>query len=105
MKVRLLLNHIDDSCLEIYLNFVYLPERDDPAGGEAKLLAKNPDNYATVLAKFEAYFQNGYSTDVAREILAFIFEESRHKPSILGLPLQRKRLPNASFLSIFTRKL
>ena len=57
MKVGLLLNHIGDSCLEIYSNFVYLPERDDPAGGEAKLVAENPDKYATVLAKFEAYFQ------------------------------------------------
>ena len=57
MKVGLLLNHIGDSCLEIYSNFVYLPEHDDPAGGEAKLPAENPDNYATLLAKFEAYFQ------------------------------------------------
>ena len=32
MKVGLLLNHIGDPCLEIYSNFVYLPERDDPAG-------------------------------------------------------------------------
>lgn len=53
----MLLNHIGDSCLEIYSNFVYLLERDDPAGGEAKLPTENPDNYATVLAKFEAYFQ------------------------------------------------
>ena len=53
MKVGLLLNHIGDSCLEICSNFVYLPERDDPAGGEAKLSAENPDIYA----KFEAYFQ------------------------------------------------
>ena len=57
MKVGLLLNHIGEPCLEIYTDFVYLPGRDDPAGGEAKLPAENPDNYATVLAKFEAYFQ------------------------------------------------
>ena len=57
MKVGLLLNRIVDSCLELYSNFVYLTERDDPARGEAKLPAANPDNYATVLAKFEAYFQ------------------------------------------------
>ena len=55
MKVGLLLNHIGDSCLEIYWNTVYLPERDDPAGGEAKLPAENSDNYATVLTNFEAY--------------------------------------------------
>ena len=56
MKVGLLLNHIGESCLEIYSNFVYLPERDDPAGGEDKLPAENPDDYATVLAKFDEYF-------------------------------------------------
>ena len=57
MKVGLLLNHIGDSCLESYSNFIYLPKHDNPAGGEAKLPAEYPDNYATVLAKFEAYFQ------------------------------------------------
>ena len=58
MKEGLLLNHIGDSCLEIYSNFVYLPERDDPVGGKAKLPAENLDNYTNVLAKFVAYFQN-----------------------------------------------
>ena len=28
MKVGLLLNHIGESCLEIYSNFIFLPERD-----------------------------------------------------------------------------
>ena len=57
MKVGLLLNHIGEPCLEIYSNFIFLPERDDPAGGEDKLPAQNPDNYATVMAKFDEYFQ------------------------------------------------
>ena len=57
MKVGLLLNHIGELCLEIYSNFIFLPERDDPAGGEEKLPAENPDNYATVMAKFDGYFQ------------------------------------------------
>lgn len=56
MKVELLFNHIGESCLEIYSNFVYIPERDDPAGGEDKLLAENPDDYATVIAKSNEYF-------------------------------------------------
>ncbi|CAH3159023.1 unnamed protein product [Porites lobata] len=57
MKVGLLLNHISEPCLEIYSNFTYLPERDDPAGGEEKLPAEDSDNYATVVAKFGEYFQ------------------------------------------------
>lgn len=57
MKVGLVLNHIGEPCLEIYSNFIFLPERDDPAGGEEKLPAENPDNYATVMAKFDEYFQ------------------------------------------------
>lgn len=57
MKVGLLLNHIGEPCLEIYSNFTYLPERDDPAGGEEKLPAEDSDNYATVVAKFDEYFQ------------------------------------------------
>ena len=36
MKVGLLFNHIGESCLEIYSNFTYLPERDDSAGGEER---------------------------------------------------------------------
>jgi len=40
---------------EIYSNFSYLPERDDPAGGEDKLPAENSDDYATVMAKFDEY--------------------------------------------------
>ena len=57
MKVGLLLNHIGEPCLEIYSNFIFLSERDDPAGGEDKLPAESPDNYATVMAKFDEYFQ------------------------------------------------
>ena len=57
MKVGLLLNHIGEPCLEIYSNFTYLPERDDLAGGKDKLPAENSDNYATVTAKFDEYFQ------------------------------------------------
>ena len=52
MKVGLLLNHIGESCLEIYL-----PERDNPAGGEERFPAESCDNYVTVLAKFDQYFQ------------------------------------------------
>lgn len=51
MKVGLLLNHIGESCLEVYANFVYLPKCDDPAEGKDKL--------QTVIAKFDEYFQNG----------------------------------------------
>jgi len=57
MKVGLLLSHIGESCLEVYSNFVYLLERDDPAEGKDKLPAENPDNYTTVIAKFDEYFQ------------------------------------------------
>lgn len=67
MKVGLLLNHIDESCLEIYSNFIYLPERDDPAGGEDKLPAENPDDYATVLAKFDEYFHKRDTQLMLRE--------------------------------------
>lgn len=57
LKVGLQLNRIGEPCLEIYLNFTYLPERDNPAGGEEKLPAKDSDNYATVVANFDEYFQ------------------------------------------------
>lgn len=40
-------------CLEIYSNFIFLPERDVLS----KIPAENPDNYATVMAKFDEYFQ------------------------------------------------
>ena len=55
--MELLLKHIGELCLEIYSNFIFLPERDDPAGGEGKLPAKNPDNYATIMATFDEDFQ------------------------------------------------
>ena len=38
MKVGPLLTHISES------NVVYLPKREDPAGGKDKLPAENPDN-------------------------------------------------------------
>ena len=57
MKVGLLLNHISEPCLDIYSNFIYLPERDDPAGGKNKLPAENPDNYATLMVKFDVIYQ------------------------------------------------
>ena len=56
-EVGLLIKHIDEPCLEIYSNFIFLPKRDDPAGGEGKLPAENPDNYATIMAKFDEHFQ------------------------------------------------
>ena len=40
-------------CLEIYSNFIFLSERDVLS----KITAENPDNYATVMAKFDEYFQ------------------------------------------------
>ena len=52
MKVELLLNHISESCLEIFS-----PKHDDPSKGEGKLAAENPDNYATTMAKFNEYFR------------------------------------------------
>ncbi len=70
MKVGLLLNHIGVPCLEIYSNFTYSPQRDDPTGGKDKLPAENPDNYVTVMVKFDEYFQKtGPSSHAAREIL------------------------------------
>jgi len=45
-----------DTSLEIYSNFTYLPERDESAGGEDKLLAEKLDNYATVMVRFADYF-------------------------------------------------
>ena len=55
IKVGLLLNHIGDQCVEIYSNFAYLPERDNPDGRE-KLPAENPEHYKTVIEKFDAFF-------------------------------------------------
>jgi hypothetical protein len=43
--------------LEIYSNFTLLPEHDDSAGGEDKLLAAKLDNYVPVMVKFDEYFQ------------------------------------------------
>ena len=55
IKVGLLLNHIGDQCLEIYSNFQFLPERENPAGGE-NLPAENSEDYATVVGKFDLFF-------------------------------------------------
>ena len=49
------------------LKFPFLPKRDDPAGGEGKLAAENPDNYATVSAKFDEYFQKRDPQLIRRE--------------------------------------
>ena len=84
MKVGLLLNHIGEPCLEIYSNFIFLPERDDPAGGEEKLPAENPDNYATVMAKFDSTFKNETLNLCCERNFGFTLNESRHKPLIRG---------------------
>ena len=55
IKVGLLLNHIGDECLEIYSNFQFLAERDNPDGGD-KLPAESPDNLHTVTEKFNEFF-------------------------------------------------
>ena len=55
IKVGLLLNHIGDQCMEIYSNFAYLLERDNPDSGE-KLPAENPEHCKTVIEKFDAFF-------------------------------------------------
>ena len=55
IKVGLLLNYVGDQCLETYSNFVHLPERDNPDGGE-NLPAENPEQYKTVIRKSDAFF-------------------------------------------------
>ena len=67
MKVGLLLNHIGEPYLEIYSNFILLPERDNPTGGEDKLTAENPDSYVTIMAEFDAYFQTQDSQLMLRD--------------------------------------
>lgn len=57
MKVGLLLNQIGDRCLEIFANFVYVPERDHPVGGKDKLPAENTENIATTVTKFDESFR------------------------------------------------
>ena len=54
------------SC-SVYSNSVYLPERDDPAGGKDKLLAENSDNYATFVEKFGEHFQKRDPSLMLRE--------------------------------------
>ena len=56
IKVGLLLNPVSEQCVEIHSNFTYLSERPDPAGGEDPLPAESPDNYDTVIYKFNEYF-------------------------------------------------
>ena len=53
MKVGLVLKRIGEPCLGIYSNFTFLPEHDDPAGGEDKLSAEHPGSNVTVMAKFD----------------------------------------------------
>lgn len=57
IKVGLLLHHIGDDGLEIYSNFVFLGERPNPDDAANPLPAENRSNYATVLGKFDQYFQ------------------------------------------------
>lgn len=57
MKMGLLLNHMGESCLEINSNFIFLSERDVLSEGEGKFPAEDPDNFATVMAKFNECFQ------------------------------------------------
>ena len=53
--------------MEIYINFTYLPERPDPADGEAPLPAESPGKYNTVIRKFDEYFMKKDSHLVLRE--------------------------------------
>ena len=103
LKVEFFLNDIGDSRLDIYSN--YLPEHDGRARGETKLLARNPDNYATVLAKFEAHFKTG---DVKLMLQERFRLDLRRKPAETfdsWVVIVKEGPPNASFLSIFTSEL
>ena len=54
-KVGLLLNHIGDHGIDIYTNFEFLPQRENP-NTDGNLPAENKLDYDTVLIKFDAYF-------------------------------------------------
>ncbi|EDO29904.1 predicted protein, partial [Nematostella vectensis] len=54
-QLGLLLNHIGDKCLEIYSNFIFRPDQPNPDGGDP-IPGENPDNYKTVIEKFDQYF-------------------------------------------------
>ena len=101
--MEFLLNHTGDSWLEIYLN--YLTEHDDRARGEAKLLARNPDNYATVLAKFEAYFKRRDVKLMLREKFRLHLRRELAETFDSWVVIVKEGLPNASFVSIFTSEL
>lgn len=103
LKVEFFLNHIGDSWLEIYSN--YLPEHDDRGRGEAKLLARNPDNYATVLAKFEAYFKRGDVKPMLREKFRLRLRREAAETFDSWVVIVKEGPPNSSFLSIFKRAL
>lgn len=103
LKVEFFLNLIGDSWLEIYSN--YLPEHDDRGRGEAKLLARNPDNYATVLAKFEAYFKRGDVKPMLREKFRLHLRREAAETFDSWVVIVKEGPPNASFLSIFTSEL
>lgn len=103
LRVEFFLNHIGDSWLEINSN--YLPEHDDRGRGEAKLLARNPDNYATVLAKFEAYFKRGDVKPMLREKFRLHLRREAAETFDSWVVIVKEGPPNASFLSIFTSEL
>lgn len=56
VKIGLLLNHIGDEGLEIHANFVFLPQRPDPANPAANLPAEKKDSCDTVVGKFNSFF-------------------------------------------------
>ena len=57
VKIGLLLNHIGDEGIEIFQNFVFLPERADPNGEEIdRLPAESRDDFNCVVNKFADFF-------------------------------------------------
>ena len=56
MKVWLLLNHIGDEGIESFSNIAYLPEGPDPDDENRRLSAVSKDDYATVIRKFDEFF-------------------------------------------------
>ena len=59
MKVGLLLNHIGEPCLEIYSNFTYLPERDNPREEKRNFQPKTPTTTRPLWQGFMNTFKNG----------------------------------------------
>ena len=56
VKVWLLLNHIGDEGIESFSNIAYLPEGPDPDDENRRLSAVSKDDYATVIRKFDEFF-------------------------------------------------